>query len=108
MIYDHIRWTDKKSVTLYHPIKPMLDVETPLLVDLEVEESTQALLTIGRALTFKNENEDDTISNFINEPMAATQHAYHIIECNMSKIEKEELTEDFLVKNGENVPILII
>ena len=108
MIYDHIRWTDKKSVTLYHPIKLSLDVETPLWVDLEEEESTQSLLTIGRALTFKNENEDDTISNFISEPMAATQHAYHILECNMSKLEKEELTEDFLVKNVENVPILRI
>ena len=108
MIYEHIGCTDKKSVTLYHPIKPRLDVETPLLVDLVVEEITQSLLTIGRALTFKNENEDDTISNFINEPMAAAEHAYHIIECNMSKLEKEELTEDFLVKNGENVPILII
>ena len=97
-----------KSVTLYHPIKPSLDVETPLWVDLEVEESTQALLTIGRALTFKIENEDDTIRNFINEPMAATQRAYHIIECNMSKLEKEELTEDFLLKNVENVPILRI
>ena len=95
-------------MTLYHPIKPSLDVETPLWVDLEAEESTQALLTIGRALTFKNENEDDTISNFINEPMVATQHAYHITECNMSKLEKEELTEDFLVRNVENVPILRI
>ena len=75
---------------------------------MEEEESTWPLLTIGRDLTFKTKTEDDTIINFINEPMVATQHAYHILECNMSKLEKEELTEDFIVKNVENVPILRI
>ena len=107
MIYDHIRWTDKKSVTLYHPIKPSLDVETPLWVDLEEEESTHPLLTIGRALNFKNETEDDTINSFISDSMTITQHAYQVLDSSMNEIDHlEELTEEALVKNVETVPII--
>ena len=72
-IYDG---TNKKILTLYPLVKPSLDAEIPLWVDLEEEESTQPLLTIGRALTFKNEIEYDDISSFISEPMTATQHTY--------------------------------
>ena len=75
-------------------------------VELEEEESTQPLLAIGRDLTFKTETEDDTIINFINEPMEATQHAYYIMYNTMSKLEQEEFTEEVLVKNVEIVPII--
>ena len=68
--------TDTKIMTLYPPSKPSSDVETPLWVYFKEEESTQPLLTIGRALTFKNEIEYDDISSFISEPMTATQHTY--------------------------------
>ena len=60
--------TNTKILTLYPPAKPSSDAETPLWVELEEEENAQPLLTIGRALNFKNEIEDDAVSSFINEP----------------------------------------
>ena len=68
--------TDKKKLTLYPPARPSSDVETPLWMDLEEEKGTQPLLKIERALTFKNEIEDDTICSFISDPMSVTKNAY--------------------------------
>ena len=47
-------------MTLYPPSRPILEVETPLWMDMEEEEGIQPLLMIGKALTFKDETEDDT------------------------------------------------
>ena len=42
-------------------------------MNLEEEEYIHPLLTIGRALTFKTETEDDTIYNFISDPTPVTK-----------------------------------
>ena len=62
-----------KNMTLYPPSRPILDTKTLLWMDLEEEEDIHPSLTIGRALTFKTENEDDTICYFISEPMYVTK-----------------------------------
>ena len=46
---------DVKILTLYPPSQPNLEADTPLWMDLEEEEGIQPLLSIGRALTFKDE-----------------------------------------------------
>ena len=65
-----------KNMNLYTLAKPILDAKTSLWMDLEEEEDIQPLLTIGRALTFKIETEDDTICNFISEPTSVTKRSY--------------------------------
>ena len=80
--------TDTKSLTLYPPYRPILDVDTPLWVDLEEESNNQPLLTIGRDLTFKNQTEDDTIYSFISKPLLVTKHAYQILYNTLSKLEQ--------------------
>ena len=47
MIYDGI---SNINITLYPPARPSSDAKIPLLMDLEEEEGTQPLLTIGRDL----------------------------------------------------------
>ena len=49
--------TEIKNLTLYPPAQPILEDETPLWVAPEEEERAQPLLTIGKALTFKDETE---------------------------------------------------
>ena len=39
----------------------------------EEEEGIQPLLTIGKALSFKDETEDDSINNFISENTSANK-----------------------------------
>ena len=60
--------TEINNLTLYPPAWPSLEDETPLWMELEEEEGIQPLLTIGKALTFKDETEYDAINNFISEP----------------------------------------
>ena len=45
-----------------------LEAKISFWMEPEEEEGVQPLLTIGKALTFKNETEDDAINNFISEP----------------------------------------
>ena len=68
-----------KNMNLYPPARPSLDVEIPLWMDLEEYEYIHALWTIGRALNFKTESEDDTICNFIREPTSVTKQPYQIL-----------------------------
>ena len=74
----------------------------------------QPLLTIGKALSFKNETEDDTISNFISEPASVNREVYQILNTTLGKEQQENLTEEALVgdtniipvvKNSESIPI---
>ena len=75
-------------------------------MDLEEEEGTQALLKIGRALTFKIETEDATICSFISEPMYVTRKAYQILNNTLKEREQEEITEETLVSNTEIIPVI--
>ena len=47
--------TETNNLTLYPPARPSLEAETPLWMELEEEEGVQPLLTIGKALNFKDE-----------------------------------------------------
>ena len=79
--------TSTKSLVLYPPARPNLVAcpkeppkECPLWVDYEEEyEDVRPVLTIGKALHFQNETEDETINTFISCPNSAPQSAQQIL-----------------------------
>ena len=56
-------------------------------------EGVQPLLTIRKALTFKDEIEDDAINNFISEPTSVNKQIYQILNSTLCEEEQENLTE---------------
>ena len=68
-----------KNLTLYPLVRPSLEAETPLWVELKNYEGVQPLLMIGKSLIFKDETEDDAISSFISEPTSINKHVYQIL-----------------------------
>ncbi len=56
-----------KELTLYPQALPTPYYDDSIWVDYE-ENGARPMLTIGRALTFKDETEDDCINSFISDP----------------------------------------
>ena len=75
-------------------------------MDLEEEEDIHPLLTIGRALTFKTETEDDTICNFISELTSVTKRAYQILDNTMEEQEHEKITKETLVSSTKLILVI--
>ena len=100
--------TETKNLTLYPPTQPSIKAETPLWIELEEEEGVQPLLTIGKALTFKDETEDDAINNFISEPTFVNMKIYQILNTTLDEDEQEKLIEESLVIDTHIVPVLKI
>ena len=75
--------SSKKSLVLYPPARPSLVAcpketleECPLWADYEEEyEVVRPIITIGKALLFQNETEDETINTFISCPNSTPQSA---------------------------------
>ena len=68
--------TETEILSLYPQDRPSLEDKTTLWMELEEEYGVQPMLTIGKALTFKYETEDDAINSFINEPTSVNKHVY--------------------------------
>ena len=98
--------TETKNLTLYPPARPSLEAKTSFCMDPEDEEGVQPLLTIGKALTFKDETEDDDINNFISEPASVNKKVYQILNITLGKEEQENLTEETLVDDTHIIPVL--
>ena len=77
-----------------------------LWMELEEEDNVQPLLTIGKALTFKDEAEDDSINSFINEPTSVNKQIYQILNSTLGEEEQKNLTEETLVSDTHIVPVL--
>ena len=69
-------------------MQPSLEDETPLWMELEEEEGVQPLLTIGKALTFNDEIEDDAINSFISDPTSFNKQIYQILNSTLGDLEK--------------------
>ena len=80
--------TETKKLTLYPPSQPSLEYETPLWMEIEEEGGVQPLLTIGKALNFKDETEDDAINNFISEPTFVNKQIYQILNGTLGEEEE--------------------
>ena len=72
----------------------------------EEEEDVQPLLTLGKALMFKNEKKDDTISNFISEPASVDREVYQILNITLGREKQENITEEALVGDTNIIPVL--
>ena len=75
-------------------------------MELEEEEGVQPLLTIGKALTFKDETKDDAINNFISESTSINKKIYQILNATLGEEEQENLTKETLVSDTHIVPVL--
>ena len=98
--------TETKNLALYPLAQPILEVETSLWMEPEEEEGVQPLLTIGKALTFKDETEDDAINNFISDPTSVNKEIYQILNINLGEEEQENLTEEALVSDTHIILVL--
>ena len=98
--------TETKNLTLYPPAQPSLEAKTSLWMDLEEEEGLQPLLMIGKALTFKDETEDDGINDFISEPTSVNKEIYQILNITLGEEEQENIMEEALVSDTHIVPVL--
>ena len=77
-------------------------------MQLEEEEGVQPLLTIGKALTFKDEIEDDAINSFISEPTSINKQIYLILNSTLGEEEQENIMEETLFIDTHIIPILKI
>ena len=75
-------------------------------MELEEEEGIQPLLMIGKALTFKDDIEDDAINIFISEPTFVNKKIYQILNATLGEEEQENLIEETLVSDTHIVPVL--
>ena len=98
--------TEINNLTLYPRAWLSLEVETPLWMEPEEEEGIQPLLTIGKALTFKDETKDDAINNFFSEPTSVNKKIYQILNTTLGEEEQENITEEALVSDTHIVPVL--
>ena len=96
----------QKNLTLYPPARPSLEAETPLWMDLEEEEGVQPFLMIWKALTFKDETEDDAINNFISEPTYVNKQIYQILNRTLGEEEQENIIEETLVSDTHMILVL--
>ena len=64
------------------------------------------MLTIGNALTFKDETEDDSINNFINEPTFVNKQIYQILNSTLGEEEQENIIEETLISDTHIVLVL--
>ena len=100
--------TEMKKITLYLPAWPSLEAETPLWMELEEKEGIQPLFTIGKALTFKDEIEDDSINSFISEPTSVNKQIFQILNSTLGDAEQETITEETLVNDTHIFQVLKI
>ena len=98
--------TKTKNLTLYPLLRPSLEGETPLWMELEEEEGVHPLLTIGKALTFKDETEDDAMNNFISEPASFNKFFYQIPNSTLGEEEQENTIEETLLSDTHIVLVL--
>jgi hypothetical protein len=62
---------DTKKLTLYPHATPSVEPKNCLWMDIE-DGSALPVLTIGKALSFKDETEDELINRFICDPFVVT------------------------------------
>ena len=107
------KWDLKKSLVLYPPARPSLVAcpkeapeECPLWADYEEEyEDFTPVLTIGKALCFQNETEDETINTFISCPNSAPKSTHKLLATIMDGDNQKGIT---LETEAEIIPTTIV
>jgi hypothetical protein len=92
---------DTKKLTLYPHATPSAEPENSLWMDTEAE-SALPVLTIGKALSFKDETEDELINYFICDPSVVTQHTHHQLIRVFDPMAQEEMNSEMFSETADN------
>ena len=75
-----------KKLVLYPPTKPIKEIKNPLWAECKTEEGNALpLVTVGKALFFKDEIENDKISSFITNHLSITPTTSHFLNVVMNE-----------------------
>jgi hypothetical protein len=92
---------DTKKLTLYPHGTPSAEPGNSLWMDTEDERSLP-VLTIGKALSFKYEIEDELINCFICDPSAVTQHTHHQLIRVFDPMAQEEMNSEMFSETADS------
>ena len=101
-----------QKLVLYPPAQPSPILKNPLWVGFN-EDDTLSVLTIGKALQFKDETEDDSINSFIGRPSSVSSPTFQSLHAVMTESTQEDITDVFITKtikvlpNHKSIPIEI-
>lgn len=86
-----------KNIILYPRAKSILENDSLLWGKFESKEDNAfPLLAIGKALYFKDETKDDTMSSFINNPPFVTQLESYILKTIVDEPNQENPHDELL------------
>jgi hypothetical protein len=91
----------QKKLTLYPHATPSAEPENSLWMDTE-DGSALPVLTIGKALSFKDETEDELIKFFICNPSAVTQNTHHRLIRVFDPIAQQEMNSEMFSETTDN------
>jgi hypothetical protein len=92
---------DTKKLTLYPHATPTTEPENSLWMDTEAE-SALPVITIGNALSFKDETEDELINYFICDPSIFIQHTHHQLIRVFDPMSQEEMNSEMFSETVDN------
>jgi hypothetical protein len=92
---------DTKKITLYPHATPSAEPKNSLWMDTE-DGSDMPVITIGKALSFKDEMEDELINYFICDPSVVTQNMHHRLIRVFDPITQEEMNSEMFLEIVDN------
>jgi hypothetical protein len=92
---------DTKKLTLYPHATPSAEPENSLWMDTE-DGSALPVLTIGKAMSFKDEKEDELINCFICDPSVVTQNTHHRLIRVFDPMAQEEMNSEMFSETTDN------
>lgn len=101
-----------QKLVIYPPSQTTPVMKNPLWVGFD-EYDTLSVLTIGKALQFKDETKDDSINSFISSSSLVSSPMFQSLHVVMTKPTQEDITHDFITEtvkvlpNRKSIPIEI-
>jgi hypothetical protein len=92
---------NKKNLTLYPHATPRAEPENSLWMDTE-DENALPMLTIGKALSFKDETEDELINCFIYDSSVVTRNMHHRLIRVFDPVIQEDISSEMFSKTTNN------
>ena len=92
-----------QKLVLYPPAQPSPVSRNPLWVGFD-EDDTLPILTIGKALQFKDEIEDDCINSFISSPSSVSSPTFQSLHVVMTESTQENITDNFIIETTKVLP----
>ena len=99
-----------QNLVLYRPSQHSTISKNPLWVGFD-EDDTLLILTIGKALHFKDDTEDDSINSFMNSPSSISSPTFQSLHVVMIESTQVDSTNNFITKivkvlpNHKSIPV---